>query len=206
MHHPLLHSFAPTAKPESQFINIIRAKGSTLWDDEGNDYIDGMASLWYCQIGHGRSEMADAIAAQIRRLDAYNIFDPFTNPQATRAAEMIAERSPMPDGRVFLGCSGSEAVDSALKIARLHAQLNGEPDRQLVIKRTNGYHGTNFGGTSAQGIAVNREGWGDLVPHFVEVPHDDIEAMALAFAQHGERVARGDHRTSARGRRCVPPG
>ena len=188
-HHALLHPFASPAKPESDMINIVRAEGSTLYDDDGKSYIDGLASLWYCQIGHGRAEMADAVAAQMRDLACYNTFDPFTNPPAARAAEMIAERSPLPDGRVFLGCSGSEAVDTALKLARLHAQRTSGADRQVVITRTNGYHGTNFGGTSAQGIALNREGWGDLVPHFVEVPHDDIEAMATAFAQHGERVA-----------------
>ena len=61
---------------------------------------------------------------------------------------MIVERSPLADGRVFLGCSGSEAVDTALKIARLYAQRTSGADRQIVITRTNGYHGTNFGGTS----------------------------------------------------------
>ena len=187
--HALLHPFALPAKPESDMINIVRGEGSTLYDDEGNSYIDGLASLWYCQIGHGRAEMADAVADQMRDLACYNTFDPFTNPPAARAAEMIAERSPLSDGRVFLGCSGSEAVDTALKLARLYAQRTSGADRQVVITRTNGYHGTNFGGTSAQGIALNREGWGDLVPHFVEVPHDDIEAMATAFARHGERVA-----------------
>ena len=189
MPHPFLHSFTPPAKPEADMINIVRAAGATLWDDEGNEYIDGLASLWYSQIGHGRPEMADAVAEQMRRLDAYNTFDPFTNPPAARAAEMIAERSPLADGRVFLGCSGSDAVDTALKIARLCAQRSGDAERQVVIRRTNGYHGTNFGGTTAQGIALNREDWGDLVPHFLEVPHDDIEAMASVFARHGERVA-----------------
>jgi len=187
--HALLHPFAPPAKPESEMINIVRAEGSTLYDDQGNSYIDGLASLWYCQIGHSRPEMADAVAAQMRELAAYNTFDPFTNPPAARAAEMVAERSPLTDGRVFFGCTGSDAVDTALKLARLHAQRTSGAERQVVIRRTNGYHGTNFGGTSAQGIAPNREGWGDLVPHFIEVPNDDIEVMATAFTEHGERVA-----------------
>ena len=188
-HHPLLHPFAPPAKPESEMIKIVRASGSTLYDDEGRSYIDGLASLWYCQIGHGRPEMADAVAAQMRELEAYNTFDPFTNDPAARAAELIAQRSPLTDGRVFFGCTGSDAVDTALKFARLWGRRTSGGRRQTVITRTNGYHGTNFGGTSAQGIALNREGWGDLVPHFVEVPHDDIEAMATAFAEHGEHVA-----------------
>ena len=187
--HALLHPFAPPAKPESEMINIVRAEGSTLYDDQGNSYIDGLASLWYCQIGHSRPEMADAVAEQMRELAAYNTFDPFTNPPAARAAEMVAERSPLTDGRVFFGCTGSDAVDTALKLARLFAQRTSGRERQVVIRRTNGYHGTNFGGTSAQGIEPNREGWGDLVPHFIEVPNDDIEVMATAFAEHGERVA-----------------
>lgn len=189
MTHALLHAFAPPAKSEDDFIRIVRAEGSTLWDDRGRSYIDGLASLWYCQVGHGRTEIIDAVADQMRRLDAYNVFDPFTNEPAARVAELIAARSPHPDGRVFLACSGSEAVDTALKLARLVAQRRGETDRQVIVRRTHGYHGTNFGGTSAQGIAPNREGWGDLVPHFVEIPHDDIEVAASVFAEHGERIA-----------------
>ena len=187
--HPLLHPFAPAAKSESDMINIVRASGSVLYDDMGRSYIDGTASLWYCQIGHGRPEMADAVATQMRELAAYHTFDPFTNGPAARVAEMIVERSPLVDGRVLLGCSGSEAVDTALKIARLFAQRTSGAHRQIVVTRSGGYHGTNFGGTSAQGLARNREGWGDLLPHFVEVPRDDIEAMAAVFAEHGERVA-----------------
>ncbi|MDG2907830.1 MAG: aminotransferase class III-fold pyridoxal phosphate-dependent enzyme [Acidimicrobiales bacterium] len=189
MTNALLHPFAPVAKPESDFVKIVRGVGSLVYDDTGKDYVDGLGSLWYCQVGHGRAEIIDAVADQMRRIEAYNIFDPFTNEPADRVAEMIVERSPFPDGRVFLGCSGSEAVDTAIKIARQAMQRRGQTERQVVVRRTNGYHGTNFGGTSAQGIAPNREGWGDLVPHFVEVPHDDLEAMAHVFADQGDRIA-----------------
>ena len=185
----LFHAFAPAAKPEADFVNIVRGEGSLVWDDSGKDYVDGLGSLWYCQVGHGRAEIIDAVADQMRRIEAYNIFDPFTNEPADRVAEMIVERSPFPDGRVFLGCSGSEAVDTAIKIARQAMQRRGQTERQVVVRRTNGYHGTNFGGTSAQGIAPNREGWGDLVPHFVEIPHDDLEAAAQVFADQGDRIA-----------------
>lgn len=185
----LLHPFAPPAKPEADYINIVRAEGATLWDDAGKPYIDALASLWYCQVGHGRADMNEAIAQQLAAVGSYNTFDPFTNEPASRCAELVLDRSPFETGKVFLGCSGSEAVDTVLKIARVSHQLRGDHDRQIIVKRTNGYHGTNFGGTSAQGIAPNREGWGDLVPHFIEVPHDDIEPMATAFAEHGERIA-----------------
>jgi len=185
----LLHPFSPPAMPEGDFIEIVRGEGSLVFDSDGREYVDAMANLWLCQVGHGRTEIIDAVTAQMRQIEAYNTFAPFTNGPASRVAEMIAERSPHPDGRVFLGCSGSEAVDTALKIARLVQQRRGQEGRQVIVKRTNGYHGTNFGGTSAQGIAPNREGWGDLVPHFLEVPHDDLEAAASLFAEHGDRIA-----------------
>ncbi len=189
MTHALLHPFSPPAMAEADFVDIVRGDGSLVFDASGKDYVDGMANLWLCQVGHGRTEIVDAVTAQMHQIEAYNTFAPFTNGPAARVAEMIVERSPHPDGRTFLGCSGSEAVDTALKLARLVQQRRGNEGRQIVIKRTNGYHGTNFGGTSAQGIAPNREGWGDLVPHFLEVPHDDLEAVATIFAEQGDRIA-----------------
>ena len=185
----LLHPFSPPGMPEGDFVEIVRGEGSLVFDSNGREYVDAMANLWLCQVGHGRTEIIDAVTAQMHQMEAYNTFAPFTNGPAAQVAEMIAERSPHPDGRVFLGCSGSEAVDTALKIARQVQQRRGHEDRQVIVKRTNGYHGTNFGGTSAQGIAPNREGWGDLVPHFLEVPHDDLEAAASVFADHGDRIA-----------------
>ena len=185
----LLHPFSPPGMPEGDFVEIVRGEGSLVFDSNGREYVDGMANLWLCQVGHGRTEIIDAVTAQMHQMEAYNTFAPFTNGPAARVAEMIAERSPHPDGRVFLGCSGSDAVDTALKIARQVQQRRGQEGRQVIVKRTNGYHGTNFGGTSAQGIAPNREGWGDLAPHFVEVPHDDLEAAASVFADHGDRIA-----------------
>ncbi|MBT3248225.1 MAG: aspartate aminotransferase family protein [Actinobacteria bacterium] len=185
----LLHPFSLAAQDESDYINIVRGEGSTVYDEAGNGYIDGIANLWLCQVGYGRTEIVDAVTNQMNQIHGYNTFAPFTNDPARLVADMIAERSPHPDGRVFLGCSGSEAVDTVLKIARVVMQNRGQSDRQIIVKRTNGYHGTNWGGTSAQGIALNREGWGDLVPHFMEVPHDDLEAAASLFAEHGDRIA-----------------
>ena len=188
MHHPFLHSFTPPVTPESEMINVVRAEGATLWDDKGNEYLDAMASLWYCQIGYGRPEMTEAISQQLGELATFNTFAPFTNQPAARAAEMIIKRSPT-RRRVFLACSGSEAIDTAIKLARFRAQRADDTERQIVVRRSHAYHGTNFGGTSAQGIPLMRQHWGDLVPHFMEVPHDDIEALSLLFAEHGERVA-----------------
>lgn len=183
-----LHAFAQPAKERADFINIVRGEGATIYDDKGRSYVDGLASLWYCQVGHGRREIVAAVTEQMGRIAGYNAFDPFTNDAAETVAEMIVERSAHPGGRAFLACSGSEAVDTALKMARLYHQRQGDTERQIVIKRTNAYHGTNFGGTSAQGIAPNREGWGDLVPHFIEVG-DNVEDVIHHFLDQGDRIA-----------------
>ena len=185
----LLHGFSLSNKAEADFINIVSAKDCTLIDDQGKQYIDAMASLWLCQIGHGNSTVINAIKDQLDHLQTYNTFDPFTNTPAAEAAETIRRVSPHPEGRVFLGCSGSEAVDTALKLARMFHQRRGDPDRQIIIRRTAGYHGVNIGGTSVQGIEPNRIGWGDLLPHVLEIPNDDIEEAASLFAQHGARIA-----------------
>ena len=182
-----LHSFA---KPSSDaFINIVRGEMALLWDDKGNEYIDGIGSLWYCQIGHGRTEMAEAVAAQISTLETYSTFDPFTNPIAEALAETISSLSPIPSSRVFLCGSGSESIDSAMKIARTSQIQSGNPERSIIISRNRGYHGTNYGGTSAQGLPLNKVGYGTLLEGVVQVEADDIEAMSFAFQQNKGRIA-----------------
>ena len=185
----LLHGFSLPNKAEADFINIVSAKDCTLVDDQGKQYVDAMASLWLCQIGHGNAKVINAIKDQLDQLQTYNTFDPFTNEPAAEAAEAIRRVSPHPEGREFLGCSGSEAVDTALKLSRMFHQRRGDNERQIIIRRTAGYHGVNIGGTSVQGIEPNRIGWGDLLPHVVEIPNDDIEETASLFAQHGSNVA-----------------
>ena len=180
----------PFAKPTREsFISIVRGEGALVWDSTGRELVDGMASLWYCAIGHGRREMGEAIAAQASTLAAYSTFDPFTNEPADRLAERLVAVAPMPDARVFFCCSGSEAVDTSMKLARLAHAMRGQPERQLIISRGRGYHGTNYGGTSAQGIPPNRESWGALLPEVVQVPGDDLEALASLMAQRGNEVA-----------------
>jgi putrescine---pyruvate transaminase len=180
----------PFAKPtREQFVTIARGEGALLWDADGNELVDAMASLWYCQVGHGRRELAEAVAAQISMIEAYSCFDPFTNAPADALAERIAALTPIPDARVFYAGSGSEAVDSAMKLARLAHVQSGHPERRLIISRVRGYHGTNYGGTSAQGIGLNRVGYGELLADVVQVPSDDVEALSLLMAQHADRLA-----------------
>jgi adenosylmethionine-8-amino-7-oxononanoate aminotransferase len=183
----LLHSFA---KPSSEsFINIVRGDMARLWDDAGNEYIDAIGSLWYCQIGHGRNEMADAIAAQVSTLETYSTFDPFTNPLADAVAEKVASLSPLPDARVFLCGSGSESIDTAMKLARVAQIQAGHPERSVIITRDRGYHGTNYGGTSAQGLPLNKVGYGTLLEGVIQVDADNIEDMARAVEENKGKLA-----------------
>ena len=182
-----LHSFAkPTAE---RFISITRGEGALLWDTDGNRYIDGIGSLWYCQIGHGRTEMAEAIAAQAATLETYSTFDPFTNPLADATAERIAGLSPIAEARVFLCGSGSESIDTAMKLARVAQIQSGHPERTVIITRDRGYHGTNYGGTSAQGLPLNKVGYGTLLEDVIQVDADDIEAMSIAVEKNKGRLA-----------------
>ena len=185
----VLQPFSVPSTPVEEFVEIASAKGCTLTDTAGNDYLDALASLWLCQIGHGNQTVIDAINEQMTKLQTYNLFEPFTNGPAQQLAAEVLKRSPHPDGRVALSSSGSEAVDSALKLSRRYHQLRGDVDRQIVIRRDMGFHGTNVGGTSVQGIAPNREGWGDLLPHVLQIPNNDIEPAAQMFAEHSERIA-----------------
>jgi putrescine---pyruvate transaminase len=187
---PVTRYLHPFARPAQEaFITMVRGEGALVYDAEGRDYVDGMASLWYCHIGHGRREMAEAIAEQAGTLAAYSTFDPFTNPAAEAVADKIASISPLDDPRVFLTCSGSEAVDSAIKLARIAHVQAGHPERQLVLSRARGYHGVTYGGLSAQGLPANQAGFGPLLPGFINLPSDDLEAMSTTLAERGHEVA-----------------
>ncbi len=185
----VLQPFTVPSTPVEEMVEIASAKGCTLVDSAGNEYLDALASLWLCQIGHGNQRVINAIGDQLQKLQTYNLFGPFTNAPAQELAAKILELSPHPDGRVALSSSGSEAVDSSLKLARRYHHLRGDDDRQIMVRRDMGFHGTNIGGTSMQGIAPNREGWGNLLPDVMEIPKDDIEPAAQMFAEHGERIA-----------------
>ena len=182
-----LHPFAKPTREE--FIRIVRGEGALLYTSDGRELVDGMASLWYCAVGHGRKEMADAIAAQVETLESYSCFDPFTTDPAEQLAEKLREIGPIPGARVFFTGSGSESIDTVMKLARIAHVQAGDGQRKLIISRVRGYHGTAYGGTSAQGIAPNRENFGPFVDEVVQVPADDIEAIATLMAQRGSEVA-----------------
>ena len=118
-----LRPFSSPADPDP--LTIVSGRGARVTDDRGHEYIDALAALWFCQVGHGRGEIADAASDQMRRLAAFHCFELFTNEPAEALCAEVAAVAPMPDARVFLTNSGSEAVDTAMKLSRLVAHLAG---------------------------------------------------------------------------------
>jgi adenosylmethionine-8-amino-7-oxononanoate aminotransferase len=185
-----LHPFAKPAATD--FVRIVRGEGASIFDDQGNRYVDGMASLWYCNIGHGRTEIAEAVAEQMRTLAAYQCFDRFTNDPADRLAERISTLAApaMGDGsRVFFASGGSEAVDSAIKLVRAAQAQRGYHERTIVISRAPSYHGVTYGGMSLTGLPLNSAGFGPGVGDVVQVPKDDLDAVRTVFEDNPGRVA-----------------
>ncbi|WP_179646553.1 aminotransferase family protein [Spinactinospora alkalitolerans] len=169
---------------------VSEAQGVWLWDDNGDRYLDGTASLWYCNVGHGRAEIADAVHRQLGRLDAYAVYGDFANAPALELSERLASHAPVADPRVILTCGGGEAIDSAAKVARQYWAVRGRPERVHLISRTGGYHGLNGFGTSIIGMDRFRTGYGPLVTDTSVVAHDSIEELEAEILRVGpERVA-----------------
>lgn len=182
-----LHPYCRVARDD--FITIVRGEGALIWDSDGKEYVDGLASLWCVNVGHGRQEITDAVTAQMRDIAVYHCFEPFTNEPADEIAHKIAELAPLDGCRVFFTSSGSEAVDSAMKLARIAHEQRGEGQRDIIISRSRAYHGVTYGGLSAQGLPGNQEGYGPFVDGIVNLPADDLEAVASVFAEQGDRIA-----------------
>jgi adenosylmethionine-8-amino-7-oxononanoate aminotransferase len=152
----LLHPFARPAAEPGDFITLVRGEGASVVDAQGRRYVDAMASLWHCNVGHGRPEVAAAVAAQLAELETFHCFEKFGNLRAEELAARLAGLAPVPGSRVFLTSGGSEAVDTALKLSRLCHARRGEPERTMAISRTPSYHGVNYGGTALTGLRSTR--------------------------------------------------
>jgi putrescine---pyruvate transaminase len=172
-------------------VTIAGGAGATVQDSAGRSYLDALASLWYCNIGHGRAELADAAAAQMRELAAYQVFETYSNRPAETLARRISDLSPIPDAKVFYTPGGgSDAIDTAAKLARAYWRAVGQPAKQVIIGRSHAYHGVNAYGTSLGGIPANAEAFSPLVPQVEHVPWDDATALEKMIGQVGaDRVA-----------------
>jgi putrescine---pyruvate transaminase len=185
----LWHPFADMAVVKDAEVVIERGDGAVVWDEQGREYIDARGGLWYCAAGHGRGEIADAAADQMRRLAAYDTFERLANRPALDLADRVSELSPLDDAAVFFTSGGSEAVDTAAKLARRYWHALGRPEKQLIVHRRHAYHGMNAYGTSLAGIPSNREGFGTLIPDVAVVSDEDPAELAALLEERADRVA-----------------
>jgi putrescine aminotransferase len=148
---------------------MVRGENARIWDSDGNEYIDGTAGLWLCNVGHGRAELAEVARSQMEQLECYASFWAFSNVPSIELAARLAELAPPGLDHVFFTNGGSEGVDTAIKLARLAWNAQGQRDRNIVLTRRGAYHGSSWLGTAATGIEPLREGYVPLPGGFVHL-------------------------------------
>jgi adenosylmethionine-8-amino-7-oxononanoate aminotransferase len=152
---------------------IVRGEGAYVWDQHGKRYLDGLAGLFTSQIGHGRTELAEAGAKQASTLAYFPLWT-YAHPRAIELAERLAGYTPGDLNRVFFTSGGSEAVESAWKLARQYFRMTGQPQRTKVISRNIAYHGTSMGALSITGIPALKTPFEPLVPGAIKVPNTNF--------------------------------
>ena len=169
---------------------LARAEGMSYFTPEGREIIDGTAGLWCVNAGHGRREITEAIQKQAAILDYAPSFN-MGHPIAFQAAAKVAELTPDGMDRIFFTNSGSEAGDTALKIALAYHRARGDAGRVRLIGRERGYHGVGFGGMSVGGIGANRKQFGALLPYVDHLPHTHLpeNAFTRGMPAHGANLA-----------------
>ncbi|GAA4602269.1 aspartate aminotransferase family protein [Actinoallomurus liliacearum] len=168
MHFTRLSSYKDADVPV-----IVRGEGAYVYDDKGRRYLDGLSGLFVSQLGHGRRELADAAGAQAGELAYFPLWS-YAHPSAIELAERLAALAPGDLNRVFFTASGSEAVESAWKLARNYFKLIGQHGRYKVISRDIAYHGTSMGALSITGLAPIKHPFEPLVPGSVRVPNTNF--------------------------------
>ena len=172
----VLHPHATVGSPPVPLI-IDRAEGATLWDVDGNEYVDGTCGLWQCAVGHGREELARVAAEQMRRLEFYPSFWDLSNEPAIRLAARLTGLAPEGLNTVFYTNGGSEGTETAIKLVRLAWHAQGEVDRTTILSRTSAYHGVASASLAATGISALKEGFDPLPPGFVHLSTPSTYAL-----------------------------
>ncbi|MBF6296760.1 aspartate aminotransferase family protein [Nocardia amamiensis] len=187
----LWHGFADMGAVERDGAFVVaRGDGAYVFDQAGNRYLDATAGLWFANVGHGRGEIADAVAAQLRAIAHYSNFGDITEPATQELAERLAELAPVPNSKIFFTSGGSDSVDTAAKLARRYWHELGYSGKTIVVGRQRAYHGMHVAGTALAGIPVNREGYGELMPAARTVAWDDAKALLALIEEVGaERIA-----------------
>src|SRR5207248_4897173 len=166
--------FTPNREFKADPQMVVRAEGMYLWNDHGDQIIDASSGLFCVSAGHGRKEIAEAVGAQLTQLD---FCAPFlrAHPRQFALAARIAERTPGDLNRIFFVNSGSESVDTAMKVALAYHQARGQGGRNMFVSRERAYHGVNFGGVSLAGIVNNRRKFGPTLPGIAHMRHTHIK-------------------------------
>src|ERR1051326_7729238 len=153
--HLWMHFTRMGAYDDHELPIIVRGEGSYVWDANGKRYLDGLSALFCVNAGHGRAELGEAAARQAKELGFYTNWT-FAHPLAIELASRIADLAPGDLNRVFFTSGGSEAVESAIKLARQYHRVRGEGTRYKIIARQTAYHGTTMGALIATGIPAIR--------------------------------------------------
>lgn len=187
----LWHPFSDMGAVErdGEFV-IARGDGAYVFDSDGVRYLDATAGLWFTNVGHGRTELAEAAAQQMAKVAAYSTFGDYATEPTIALADRLAGIAPVPGSRIFFTSGGSDSVDTAAKLARRYWHELGQPSRTIVIGRQKAYHGMHYAGTALAGIPVNREGYGELVADAATVAWDSADDLRATIERVGpERVA-----------------
>ncbi len=171
--HLWMHFTRMSAYADQELPIITRGEGCYVYDEHGNRYLDGLSALFCVNIGHGRADIAQAGADQAKELGFYTNWS-YAHPPAIELAARIANLAPGDLNRVFFTSGGSEAVESALKLARQYHKLTGKPNATKVIARETAYHGSSLGALSATGITSLREPFEPLTPGGCHVPNTNM--------------------------------
>lgn len=183
--HHHLHPFTNTGHLNQKGAKVIsHAEGVYLWDEDGNRILDGMAGLWCVNLGYSRQELAEAATQQLQTLPYYNTFFQTTHEPVARLAEAIAHITPGDLNRVFFAGSGSEAIDTLMRLARHYWAIQGKPYRNILIARENAYHGSTLGGTSLGGMKAMQQQGGPLIPNIEHIPQPYWYGEAGDLTEH----------------------
>ncbi len=168
-----LHFTRMSSYQDAEVPIIVRGSGPYVYDQHGKRYLDGLAGLFVSQIGHGRTEVAEAAAAQASELAYFPLWS-YAHPRAIELAARLADMAPGDLNRVFFTTSGSEAVESAWKLAKQYFKAIGQPGRYKVISREIAYHGTSMGALAVTGLASIKYPFEPMTPGGVRVPNTNF--------------------------------
>ncbi|TQF66247.1 aspartate aminotransferase family protein [Rhodococcus spelaei] len=182
----LWHGFADmgAVQRDGAFV-VSRGDGAYIWDDRGTRYLDATAGLWFTNVGHGRTEIADAVAKQLSTVAHFSNFGDFAPETTIALAERLAAIAPVPGSKIFFTSGGSDSVDTAAKLARRYWHEMGRPGKKIVVGRQKAYHGMHVAGTALAGIPVNRENYGELMPDARTVEWDNAKSLLELIEREG---------------------